>query len=194
MILKQNIMKQKSVFKPSFIYTGDKKSFAKFVLNNIDQIAKGCGWGEVKEIGMLQPVRKHENDLFVLQVLHKNNVATRFYMQVHEDDLDQTTGDTKLDEELADMGINLDEYQDLEGFPFSAVIGAFDDIINIEKGYINHDLPTRFVVVSPVIDPQLIKKGEEDHWPISFLMIDNNRLIHCKSGDKMFKNAVFADI
>ncbi len=187
-------MKQKLTFKPNFTYTGDKKSFAEFVLNNIDQIAKGCGWGEVKEIGMLQPVRKHENDLLVLQVLHKNNVATRFYMQVHEDDLDQTTGDTKLDEELADMGINLDEYQDLEGFPFSAVIGAFDDIINLERDYINHDLPTRFVVVSPVIDPQLIKKGEEDHWPISFLMIDNNRLIHCKSGDKMFKNAVFADI
>ena len=183
MILKQNIMKQKSVFKPSFIYTGDKKSFAKFVLNNIDQIAKGCGWGEVKEIGMLQPVRKHENDLFVLQVLHKNNVATRFYMQVHEDDLDQTTGDTKLDEELADMGINLDEYQDLEGFPFSAVIGAFDDIINIEKGYINHDLPTRFVVVSPVIDPRLIQKAREKDFPISFLMIDNDRCAYWKASD-----------
>ena len=148
----------KKEFEPEFIFTGDKKSFAEFVRNNIDQIAKECGWGVIKEVGILQPARKYENDLIVLQVLHQDNIATRLIMQIHEDDLDQATGDTKLDEELAEIGINLDEYQDLEGFPFSAVIGAFDDIINLERDYINHDLPTRFVVVSPVIDPRLIQK------------------------------------
>lgn len=176
-------MKQESAFKPKFTYVGGKRDFAEFVRKNIDQIASECGWGEVKEIGMLQPVRKDENDLIVLQVLHQNNIATRLFMQIHENDLDQTTGDITIDEELAEMGINLDEYQDLEGLPFSAVIGAFDDIINLEKDYINHDLPTRFVIVSPVIDPRLVQKAREKDWPISFLMIDNDHCAYWKTSD-----------
>ena len=176
-------MKQESAFKPKFTYVGGKRDFAEFVRKNIDQIAKECGWGEVKEIGMLQPARKHENDLIVLQVLHQNNIATRLFMHIHENDLDQTTGDITIDEELAEMGIDLDEYQDLEGLPFSAVIGAFDDIINLERDYINHDLPTRFVVVSPVIDPRLVQNALEKHFPISFLMIDNDRCAYWKAPD-----------
>jgi hypothetical protein len=182
MILKQNIMKEESVFKPEFTYTGDKRSFADFVRKNINHHAKECGWGEVKEIGMLQPVRKDENDLIVLQVLHEDNTVTRLFMQIHENDLYQATGDTKLDKGLAEIGI-LDEYQDLEGFPFSAISGAFDDIINLEKDYINHDAPTRFVIVSPVIDPRLIEKAREKDWPISFLMIDNDRCAYWKASD-----------
>lgn len=176
-------MKQESAFKPKFTYVGGKRDFGEFVRKNIDQIARECGWGEVKEIGMLQPVRKHENDLIVLQVLHQDNTATRLFMQIHEDDIDQTTGDITLDEKLAEMGINLDEYQDLEGLPFSAVIGAFDDIINLERDYINHDLPTRFVVVSPVIDPRLVQKAREKDFPISFLMIDNDCCAYWQPSD-----------
>lgn len=183
MILKQIIMKQKIAFELQFTHIGDKRSFAEFVRNNIDQIAKECSWGAIKEVGMLQPARKYENDLIVLQILHQDNIATRLIMQIHEDDLDQATGDIKLDEELAEIGINLDEYQDLEGFPFSAVIGAFDDIINLEKGFINPDIPTRFVVVSPVINPQLIKKAQEMNWPINFFMVDNDRCAYWKVSD-----------
>lgn len=173
----------KKEFEAEFAFTGDKISFAEFVRNNIDQIAKECGWGEVKEIGKFQFVRKEENDLITLQVLHENNVATRLFMQVHEDYIEQPTGDYRLDEELAEMGIILDEFQDLEGLPFSAVIAAFDDIIQLEKDYINHDLPTRFVVVSPVIDPRLVQKAREKDFSISFLMIDNDRCAYWQVSD-----------
>lgn len=175
MILKQNIMKEESVFKPEFTYTGDKRSFAEFVRKNIDQIAKKCDWGEIKEVGTLQPVRKDENDLIVLQVLHEDNVATRLFMQIHEDD---------LEEELANAS---EGDQDPEGFPFSAISGAFDDIINLEKGFINPDVPTRLVIISPVINPRLIRKAKERRWPISFLMVDNDRCAYWKaSGDQTF--------
>ncbi len=173
----------KKEFEAEFSFIGDKKSFAEFVRNNIDQIAKECGWGEVKEIGKFQFGRKHENDLITLQVLHQNNIATRLFMQVNEDNIEQPTGDFRLDEELAEMGISLDEFQDLEGLPFSAVIAAFDDIIMLEDDLINEDLPTRFVVVSPVIDPRLVQKAREKDFPISFLMIDNDRCAYWKTSD-----------
>ncbi len=123
----------KKEFEPQFTFTGDKISFAEFVRNNIDQIAKECGWEAIKEIGKFQFVRKDENDLIVLQVLHQNNIATRLFMQVHEDYIEQPTGDFRLMKNLQKWESALTNFKTLKALLFQPLLQPLTTSFNLKR-------------------------------------------------------------
>jgi len=135
--------------KPVYIFNGSEKDIEAHIMDNIHDISRECGWGEIKEVHQQFNATYGSGRIRVdIALIHKDNTATIIEVKA--------SGKSRV-EIFGAIGQSLFYGKKLKNF-----WGAIP----------------RMVVASSQFDYDLYEMTKDYNLPICFLMVDGDRCIY----------------
>ncbi|PKO97168.1 MAG: hypothetical protein CVU12_01390 [Bacteroidetes bacterium HGW-Bacteroidetes-7] len=145
--------KQNSKKEPQYIFIGSIDLFASRLVENIGEIASNVGWSPVKEVLLASKIMLKQESIITQQVVHQDGISTVFIIQVGNQN----------------------------GAPIEAIEYAGEEIVEKLTETGPDSVPTRFVVVCPIISENVVKMSQKRKIPLSFLMVNNDLCTYWES-------------